>query len=163
MKTSTMLSLAAVLLCFILMGQAQSPNCNCKNLVNAKCAPDGTGQNCDCGIQLGTDVKPVDCNKLVPKCWLMKRESIGTKAGRRVRPVNALVDNDGLYNPDCEDNGTFKARQCNNTDTCWCVNTAGVRRTDKGDKNWKCSELVRTYWVIIEMKRNNTENVPTGS
>lgn len=89
----------------------------------------------------------------------MKRESIPTKVGKRARPEHALVDNDGLYNPDCEDNGTFKARQCNNTETCWCVNSAGVRRTDKGDKNWKCSELVRTNWVMVEMKRNNTDTV----
>lgn len=156
MKTFTMLSLAAALLCFTLLGQALSQTCSCKTLVNAKCEGDPTAQNCQCSISLGADLKAVDCNKLVPKCWLMKRESIGTKGGRRQRPPNALIDNDGLYNPDCEDNGTFKARQCNNTDTCWCVNTAGVRRTDKGDKNWKCSELVRTYWVMIEMKRNDT-------
>ncbi|XP_073484613.1 epithelial cell adhesion molecule [Aquarana catesbeiana] len=163
MKTFTMLSLAAALICFTLLGQALSQSCNCKNLVNAKCEPDGTGQNCQCSIQLGTDLKPVDCNKLVPKCWLMKRESIPTKAGKRQKPASALVDNDGLYNPDCEDNGTFKARQCNNTDTCWCVNSAGVRRTDKGDKNWKCSELVRTYWVMVEMKRNDTDKVADGA
>ncbi|XP_077341750.1 epithelial cell adhesion molecule [Lithobates pipiens] len=159
MKTSSMLSLAAALLCFTLLGQALSQSCNCKTLVNAKCDADGTGPN----IQLGTDLKPVDCNKLVPKCWLMKRESIPTKSGKRQRPASALVDNDGLYNPDCEDNGTFKARQCNNTDTCWCVNSAGVRRTDKGDKNWKCSELVRTFWVMVEMKRNDTDKVADGA
>ncbi|KAG8544399.1 hypothetical protein GDO81_022557, partial [Engystomops pustulosus] len=101
----------------------------------------------------------------ISKCLLMKKESLPTKAGRRVKPEGALIDNDGLYNPDC-DNGTFKARQCNNTDTCWCVNSAGVRRTEKGDKNKMCPELVRTKllclpysWVIVQMKRNNTDQV----
>ncbi|KAG9484461.1 hypothetical protein GDO78_010047 [Eleutherodactylus coqui] len=88
----------------------------------------------------------------------MKRESLPLR-GRRPRPESALIDNDGLYNPDCEADGTFKARQCNNTETCWCVNSAGVRRTDKGDKASKtCSELVRTHWVVVEMKRTDTSD-----
>ncbi|KAM5164649.1 epithelial cell adhesion molecule [Mantella aurantiaca] len=164
MKTSTVLRLAAALLCFIAIIPARSQDCKCKTLNIAKCsAATADAQDCKCVLQLGADERPVDCTQLISKCWLMKRESIGTKDGRRQKPVNALVDNDGLYNPDCEDNGAFKARQCNNTETCWCVNSAGVRRTDKGDKNWKCSELVRTYWVIIEMKRNNTDNVPNDA
>lgn len=154
------LSLAAALLCLTLIGRADSQGCKCKTLAIGNCnAGAGNPQDCACTLQIGPDQKPVNCNKLVPKCWLMKRESIGTKGGRRPRPQNALVDNDGLYNPDCEDNGAFKARQCNNTETCWCVNSAGVRRTDKGDKNWKCAELVRTYWVVIELKRNNSDKV----
>ncbi|XP_072265843.1 epithelial cell adhesion molecule [Pyxicephalus adspersus] len=158
MKNPIILSLAAALLCFITIVQSQ--NCKCRTLSFARCdAAGGNTQDCKCTLTIGPEQKPVNCNALVPKCWLMKRESIGTKDGRRPRPQNALIDNDGLYNPDCEDNGTFKARQCNNTDTCWCVNSAGVRRTDKGDKNWKCSELVRTYWVVIELKRDNTDNV----
>ncbi|XP_018431795.1 PREDICTED: epithelial cell adhesion molecule [Nanorana parkeri] len=164
MKTSTILSLAAVLIGLVVIEQARSQNCKCKTLALGKCdAADGNAQDCKCVLQIGTDERPVNCTKLIPKCWLMKRESVGTKAGRRPRPQNALVDNDGLYNPDCEANGAFKARQCNNTDTCWCVNSAGVRRTDKGDKNKKCAELVRTFWVIVEMKREDTDNTQNGA
>lgn len=123
-----------------------------------KCDNSGAG-GCQCTLAIGAATQSINCSALIPKCWLMKRESLGTKAGRRVKPVQALVDNDGLYDPECDVNGVFKARQCNNTDTCWCVNSAGVRRTDKGDKNWKCPELVKTNWVIVEMKRNGTESV----
>ncbi|XP_040286241.1 epithelial cell adhesion molecule [Bufo bufo] len=160
MKASAVLSLGVALFCCILFSQAQDPGCKCNTLFDGKCDAAG-GQPCSCTIQIGPDVKEANCNKLIPKCFLMKKESIGTKAGRRPKPAGALIDNDGLYNPDCEENGTFKARQCNGTQSCWCVNSAGVRRTEKGDKETKtCAELVRTYWVIVQMKRNNTDSVP---
>ncbi|OXB82824.1 UNVERIFIED_CONTAM: hypothetical protein H355_010394 [Colinus virginianus] len=88
---------------------------------------------------------------LTSKCLLMKAEMANTKSGRREKPKDALQDTDGLYDPECENNGLFKAKQCNGT-TCWCVNTAGVRRTDKHDTDLKCNQLVRTWWIIIEMK-----------
>ncbi|XP_073528182.1 epithelial cell adhesion molecule [Phyllobates terribilis] len=162
MKTSTMLWLAAALFCCILITQAQSQECKCDTHFDGKCNPSGGSgtSNCVCTLNIGPDAKQVDCTKLIPKCLLMKKESIGTKAGRRQRPPNAIIDNDGLYNPDCEDNGAFKARQCNGTETCWCVNSAGVRRTEKeAIQTKKCPELVRTYWVIVEMQRNNSVDV----
>ncbi|XP_069464520.1 epithelial cell adhesion molecule [Ambystoma mexicanum] len=119
----------------------------------------GTPPNCTCHFQLGPDTPVVNCKKLLPKCLLMKKESIGKKAGRRPKHDFLVVDNDGLYNPDCEADGIFKARQCNGTDTCWCVNSAGVRRTDKmdkSDKNLKCDRLVRTFWVVVQMKLNGS-------
>lgn len=79
-----------------------------------------------------------------------------SKSGRRPKPEDAIQNNDGLYDPDCDDNGHFKAKQCNGTTTCWCVNTAGVRRTDK-DTEKTCSERVRTYWIIIELKHKTRE------
>uniref|UniRef100_A0A8C0VE87 Epithelial cell adhesion molecule n=1 Tax=Cyanistes caeruleus TaxID=156563 RepID=A0A8C0VE87_CYACU len=85
------------------------------------------------------------------KCLLMKAEVMGSKSGRREKPKDAFEDTDGLYDPECENSGAFKAKQCNGT-TCWCVNTAGVRRTDKHDTDLKCNQLVRTTWIIIEMK-----------
>ncbi|XP_010164948.2 epithelial cell adhesion molecule [Antrostomus carolinensis] len=102
--------------------------------------------------------------RLTSKCLLMKAEVTGSKSGRREKPKDAFEDTDGLYDPECENSGVFKAKQCNGT-TCWCVNTAGVRRTDKHDADLKCSKLVRTTWIIIEMKhaeRNtplNTESL----
>lgn len=83
----------------------------------------------------------------------MKAEVTGLKLlGRREKPEHAYVDNDGIYDPECDAKGNFKAKQCNGTKTCWCVNSAGVRRTDKSDKNITCEEVVRTSWIIIEAK-----------
>jgi len=107
---------------------------------------------------VGDNVKqPLDCNKLIPKCFLMKAEMYRAKKGLSTRTggkptEHAFVDNDGIYDPECESTGTFKALQCNNTEECWCVNSAGVRRTDKGDKTLKCDKLVETYWVRVELK-----------
>ncbi|XP_010153774.1 PREDICTED: epithelial cell adhesion molecule, partial [Eurypyga helias] len=85
------------------------------------------------------------------KCLLMKAEVMGSKSGRREKPKDAFEDTDGLYDPECENTGVFKAKQCNGT-TCWCVNTAGVRRTDKHDADLKCDKLVRTMRIMIEIK-----------
>lgn len=73
----------------------------------------------------------------------MKAEMSGSKSGRRAKPEGAIENNDGLYDPECDEMGLFKAKQCNGTATCWCVNSAGVRRTDKGTE-MTCSERVRT-------------------
>lgn len=80
----------------------------------------------------------------------MKAEMYRARTGQSTRSVggkpveSAFADNDGIYDPICENDGKFKAKQCNNTDQCWCVNSAGVRRTDKGDVNLKCDKLVET-------------------
>ncbi|CAH2254971.1 tumor-associated calcium signal transducer 2 [Pelobates cultripes] len=158
MTISPLFRLGAALLCCILISQALGQDCSCNFHVKGDCQANGNA--CVCKLPIGPDLTPIDCTKPIPKCFLMKRESNPGKGGRRPKPENALVDNDGLYNPDCEGNGIFKARQCNNTETCWCVNSAGVRRTDKGDKNWKCTELVRTFWVIVQLTRNNTDSIP---
>jgi len=95
---------------------------------------------------------------MIPKCILMKAEMYRKSKGQDTRTIGgkpvetAFVDNDGIYDPDCENDGKFKAKQCNKTEECWCVNSAGVRRTDKGDKNLKCEKLVETYWVRLELK-----------
>lgn len=87
---------------------------------------------------------------VIPKCFLMKTEMYRARKNLTTRTIGgkpvetAFVDNDGIYDPDCENDGKFRAKQCNNTDECWCVNSAGVRRTDKGDKNLKCEKLVET-------------------
>ncbi|XP_025950508.1 epithelial cell adhesion molecule [Dromaius novaehollandiae] len=122
-----------------------------------------TGGTCRCE-SIGSGVT-VECDTLTSKCLLMKAEMTGSKtAGRREKPKEAFEDTDGLYDPECENNGMFKAKQCNGT-SCWCVNTAGVRRTDKHDTDLKCNQLVRTTWIIIEMKHGerkaplNTESL----
>ncbi|XP_008938877.1 PREDICTED: epithelial cell adhesion molecule, partial [Merops nubicus] len=115
------------------------------------------GGVCQCEA-IGSGVS-VNCDTLTSKCLLMKAEMThNSKSGRREKPKDAFEDTDGLYDPECENSGAFKAKQCNGT-TCWCVNTAGVRRTDKHDADLKCNQLVRTMWIIIEMKHAET-NTP---
>ncbi|XP_041038701.1 epithelial cell adhesion molecule [Carcharodon carcharias] len=120
----------------------------------AKCVPrDGS---CVCTLQLtDDDSKPVNCNALTRKCWMMKNEmfKLKNKIGTRRKPTeHAMLDNDGIYDPDCTSDGSFHAKQCNGTTTCWCVNSAGVRRTDKGDKDILCPELVTTFWFQIQLR-----------
>ncbi|KAJ8359738.1 hypothetical protein SKAU_G00162630 [Synaphobranchus kaupii] len=133
---------------------ATASACTCKNMKWATC--DGTP--CECTIMVGENQKqPLDCEKLIPKCFLMKQEmyraskNLSTRTGGKPTET-AFVDNDGIYDPECESTGKFKALQCNNTEECWCVNSAGVRRTDKSDKSLKCDKLVETYWVRVELK-----------
>ncbi|KAJ8248295.1 hypothetical protein GJAV_G00240490 [Gymnothorax javanicus] len=126
----------------------------CKTMKWATC----DGDPCECFLMVGDGQKqPLDCEKLIPKCFLMKAEMYRARKGESTRtggkPTDdAIVDNDGIYDPECENTGTFKALQCNNTEECWCVNSAGVRRTDKGDKSLKCDKLVETYWVRVQLK-----------
>lgn len=123
----------------------------------AKCS----GAACECTLKVSTDTsQPVNCTKLTSKCWMMKNEMYRKKNGigtRRIPTEHAMLDNDGLYDPECEVDGKFHARQCNETDTCWCVNTAGVRRTDKGDTSLKCPELVETFWFQVQLRHKPME------
>uniref|UniRef100_A0A3P9K0F6 Epithelial cell adhesion molecule n=1 Tax=Oryzias latipes TaxID=8090 RepID=A0A3P9K0F6_ORYLA len=109
-----------------------------------------TGPPCQCTIPLTKDInQPLNCSALAPKCFLMKVEMFRRSKGLDTRtvgkPEEGFVDNDVLYDPECESDGKFKPKQCNNTEECWCVNSAGVRRTEKEDKNIKCDKLVETY------------------
>ncbi|XP_043110463.1 epithelial cell adhesion molecule [Puntigrus tetrazona] len=130
--------------------------CSCNNMKWAKC----DGDPCKCSLQFSGVSQTLDCSKLIPKCYLMKAEMYRAKNNLSTRSIGgkpvetAFVDNDGIYDPECESNGKFKAVQCNGTDVCWCVNSAGVRRSDKGDKNIKC-EPVETYWVRLELKHKD--------
>ncbi|XP_050924150.1 epithelial cell adhesion molecule isoform X5 [Lates calcarifer] len=144
--------IAIILTAFAVGASAQM--CSCETMKWATC----DGNPCSCTILVDNNVKQtLDCTKLIPKCFLMKAEMYRAKKGLHTRAIGgkpvetAFVDNDGIYDPECENDGKFKAKQCNNTEECWCVNSAGVRRTDKGDKNHKCEELVETYWVRIQL------------
>ncbi|XP_053099079.1 tumor-associated calcium signal transducer 2 [Hemicordylus capensis] len=146
---------AALLLMLVAASAAQSCQCATNHRVTSCTMESGT---CTC-TSFGSDQR-VDCSTLTSKCLLMKAEMTRSPSrGRRfMKPEDGFLDNDGLYNPDCTANGTFKAKQCNQTDTCWCVNSAGVRRTDKGDTTMVCSRLVRTNWIFIEMKHQERES-----
>ncbi|XP_067421204.1 epithelial cell adhesion molecule [Emydura macquarii macquarii] len=135
--------------------------CSCDtNKRTANCTLDSSDV-CRC-TSIGSQVS-VNCKTLTSKCLLMKAEMAGLKkAGRREKPKHAYVDNDGIYDPDCENSGIFKARQCNGT-SCWCVNTAGARRTEKSDADLQCSELVRTSWVLIETKHGERNTAVDAS
>lgn len=145
--------------------------CTCPNSKWAVC----DGSPCQCTLLVGSNNKQVvDCTELLPKCFLMKAQMQRARTGKDTRTIGgkpvetAFVDNDGVYDPDCEADGKFKARQCNNTEECWCVNSAGVRRTDKGDKTIKCDEVVETYWLRMQMihkpltKDMTKEEIKTG-
>ncbi|NXB99342.1 TACD2 protein, partial [Orthonyx spaldingii] len=140
--------LGAVLGLMLAVASPAHGSCTCATNKWAVCAQDSPG-NCTCRL-LGSD-HPVDCSTLTSKCFLMKAEMIPLKEKRLWRPPHGLSDSDGTYSPDCEDSGVFKARQCNQSSTCWCVNTAGLRRTEKGDRSLSCGELVRTRWIYLEL------------
>ncbi|XP_030012770.1 epithelial cell adhesion molecule-like [Sphaeramia orbicularis] len=144
--------IALVFAAFAALASAQCPPCDTMKWAQCDNTP------CTCTLMIANNTKQtVDCNKLVPKCFLMKAEMHRARTGQSTRSIGgkpvetAFVDNDGIYDPECENDGKFKAKQCNNTEECWCVNSAGVRRTDKGDKNLKCDELVETYWVRLQL------------
>ncbi|XP_043991779.1 epithelial cell adhesion molecule [Gambusia affinis] len=139
--------------------------CNqCRTMKWVSC--EGNEPACTCKITLGDNDRPsINCDKLVSKCFLMKAEMYRRRMGQDVRQSiggkpheDAIMDNDGIYDPDCEGDGKFRAKQCNNTEECWCVNSAGVRRSDKGDKNINCSKLVETYMIRLELTHKELDS-----
>lgn len=131
---------------------AAQDNCTCPTNKMTTCSRDAQSGRCQCRA-IGSGFE-VNCSTLTSKCLLLKARAGAAKSGRKlVRPSeHALVDNDGLYDPDCDPEGRFKARQCNQTAECWCVNSVGVRRTDKGDRSLRCDELVRTHHILIDLR-----------
>ncbi|KAL6073618.1 hypothetical protein STEG23_027919 [Scotinomys teguina] len=136
---------------------AAQMNCTCATNKMTICSSDGTSGGCQCRA-IGSQMS-VDCTTLTSKCLLLKARMSVRKSGRRlVKPSeHAILDNDGLYDPECDDKGRFKARQCNQTSVCWCVNSVGVRRTDKGDLSLRCDEVVRTHHILIELRHRPTD------
>ncbi|XP_006988898.2 tumor-associated calcium signal transducer 2 [Peromyscus maniculatus bairdii] len=136
---------------------AQMSNCTCPTNKMTVCSLDGPGGRCQCRA-IGSQML-VDCTTLTSKCLLLKARMSAGKSGRSlVKPSeHAILDNDGLYDPECDDRGRFKARQCNQTSECWCVNSVGVRRTDKGDLSLRCDEVVRTHHILIELRHRPTD------
>ncbi|NXV06543.1 TACD2 protein, partial [Cettia cetti] len=145
----------AVLALTLAVASAANDSCTCATNKWAVCAQDGPG-NCTCRLA-GSD-QPVDCSTLTSKCFLMKAEMMPLKEKRLWRPPHGVLDSDGIYSPDCEQSGAFKARQCNRSSSCWCVNSAGVRRSEKGGSSLSCSELVRTSWIYIELTHGSSSN-----
>lgn len=104
------------------------------------CDQDASG-NCTCKL-VGSD-HTVDCSTLTSKCLLMKAEMTAVKLS--YRPWVKLLDG-GIYNPECEDSGIFKARQCDEAGTCWCVNTAGIRRFTSAALILNLYHVINAHW-----------------
>ncbi|XP_036427599.1 tumor-associated calcium signal transducer 2-like [Colossoma macropomum] len=133
-----------VLLLFLLSFVRSLHACSCASLNWATCDE----SSCECYINVGERQRQIlNCSTstLIPKCFLMKAAMYRLKhpSSSQNKPTETALA-DELYDPECEPSGLFKAKQCNNTDVCWCVDSAGVRRSDKGDRNLKCEELVET-------------------
>ncbi|XP_051868393.1 epithelial cell adhesion molecule [Pristis pectinata] len=151
-------SLVLALCSLAALAQEEDKDCPmCLTNQFAKCS----GSTCECTLKVAENMAPiVNCSKLTSKCWMMKNEMYRKKnnIGTRRKPTeHAMLDNDGIYDPECNNEGKFHAKQCNGTDTCWCVNTAGVRRTDKGDVNIQCPELVETFWFQVQLRHKPME------
>uniref|UniRef100_H3B1Z7 Thyroglobulin type-1 domain-containing protein n=1 Tax=Latimeria chalumnae TaxID=7897 RepID=H3B1Z7_LATCH len=97
----------------------------------------------------GYDNLTINCNQLTPKCRLMHLEMLHkSKSGQR-HPGGGRLDVDNVYDPECERNGTFKAKQCDDdSNLCWCVDSAGVRVTDKTGDDPKVSK-VKSDWIVL--------------
>jgi len=54
----------------------------------------------------------------------------------------SFVIYEGQWFADCDSNGAFKAKQCDNTQKCWCVNSAGETlvgsTVEKGQQTTMC-------------------------
>ncbi|XP_004869667.1 tumor-associated calcium signal transducer 2 [Heterocephalus glaber] len=147
----------APLLALLALAAATRPagaqhNCTCATNKMSVCGPDGPGGSCQCRA-LGSGVL-LDCSTLTAKCLLLQARARAPPRGRSLVSPGplAIVDNDGLYDPECDGEGRFKARQCNRTSVCWCVNSVGVRRTDKGDRGLRCAGVVRTHHILIHLR-----------
>ncbi|XP_078089261.1 epithelial cell adhesion molecule-like [Mustelus asterias] len=103
----------------------------------------------------GYDNVTVSCDQLTPKCRLLHLEMLHKSRTASQQPGGRRVDD--LYDPECERNGTFKAKQCDDdSNLCWCVDSAGVRVTDKTGDDPKCDQLVRVQKVAIKLVKEYT-------
>ncbi|XP_032819940.1 epithelial cell adhesion molecule-like isoform X2 [Petromyzon marinus] len=97
--------------------------------------------------------KEEKCDKLTLKCRLMHLEMVKKKKGSRSggAPDGGRQDTDELYDPDCDAQQQFRAKQCDNgTGECWCVNSAGVRNTDKSKSGVDCPKLVLCSQIVLD-------------
>ncbi|XP_029453639.1 epithelial cell adhesion molecule-like isoform X2 [Rhinatrema bivittatum] len=97
----------------------------------------------------GYDNLTVNCKQLTPKCRLMHLEMLHKSRGGQSRPGRGRLEVDNVYDPECEANGTFKAKQCDeDSNLCWCVDSAGIRVTDKTGDDPKCDRAVRVQYLV---------------
>ncbi|XP_053330805.1 epithelial cell adhesion molecule-like [Spea bombifrons] len=102
-------------------------------------------------VYSGYDNATVDCNQLTPKCRLMHLEMLHKSRSGESRPRRGRLEVDNVYDPECEESGAFKAKQCDeDSNLCWCVDSAGVRVTDKTGDDPKCDKLVPVHLIQID-------------
>ncbi|TKC34934.1 hypothetical protein EI555_018062 [Monodon monoceros] len=99
-----------LLLVAVIDQAAAQDNCTCPTSKMTVCDRSGPGGRCLCCV-LGSGLD-VDRSTLTSKCLLLKARVSARKSVRAlVRPnEHALLDNDGLFDPDCDQQGRFKAR-----------------------------------------------------
>uniref|UniRef100_W5MRJ2 Thyroglobulin type-1 domain-containing protein n=1 Tax=Lepisosteus oculatus TaxID=7918 RepID=W5MRJ2_LEPOC len=96
----------------------------------------------------GYDNLTVSCNQLTPKCRLMHLEMLNKRRTGTILPGGRL---DIEYDPECDGSGMFKPKQCDDdSNLCWCVDSAGVRVTDKTGDDPKCDQLVRVHFFFLQ-------------
>ncbi|KAM8921150.1 epithelial cell adhesion molecule-like [Pelodytes ibericus] len=101
-------------------------------------------------IYSGYDNVTVNCNQLTPKCRLMHLEMLHKSRSGQSRPGRGRPEVDNVYDPECEESGAFKAKQCDeDSNLCWCVDSAGVRVTDKTGDDPNCDKLVAVHLIQI--------------
>ncbi|XP_061119236.1 tumor-associated calcium signal transducer 2-like [Conger conger] len=102
----------------------------------------------------GYDNFTVDCNQLTPKCRLMHLEMLNKRRTGTILPGGRLEIE---YDPECDGNGMFKPKQCDDdSNLCWCVDSAGVRVTDKTGDDPKCDRLVRVHQLVFKLVKEYT-------
>ncbi|KAG9336655.1 hypothetical protein JZ751_003002 [Albula glossodonta] len=106
----------------------------------------------------GYDNFTVNCNQLTPKCRLMHLEMLNKRRTGTILPGGRLEIE---YDPECDGNGMFKPKQCDDdSNLCWCVDSAGVRVTDKTGDDPKCDRLIQelSQEVSIRLTENGTKD-----
>ncbi|CAH2328023.1 epithelial cell adhesion molecule-like [Pelobates cultripes] len=103
-------------------------------------------------VYSGYDNLTVNCNQLTPKCRLMHLEMLHKSRSGQSRPGRGRPEVDNVYDPECESSGAFKSKQCDeDSNLCWCVDSAGVRVTDKTSDDPKCEKLVAVHLIQIDL------------
>uniref|UniRef100_S4REI4 Thyroglobulin type-1 domain-containing protein n=1 Tax=Petromyzon marinus TaxID=7757 RepID=S4REI4_PETMA len=93
---------------------------------------------------------------VTPKCRLMHLEMLHNRqsaAGSSASDeVWDLVDLDEPFEPSCHSNGSFQSKQCDSdSGLCWCVDSAGVRVTDKKVDGPQCVRLVQVQKISVHL------------
>ncbi|XP_008940996.1 PREDICTED: tumor-associated calcium signal transducer 2-like, partial [Merops nubicus] len=140
----------ALLGLILAVASAAQSSCTCVTNKGTVCAQHTPG-NCT----LVASKHEVSCSPPTPKGFLVRAEMTSAKEKGFWGHRCGLLDNDGFWNPDCEESGVFKVTRRNQPNTCCCVAAAGVRLgAEKGDKSPSCGELVTTTQIYVELRHN---------
>ncbi|KAM4012893.1 LOW QUALITY PROTEIN: epithelial cell adhesion molecule-like [Anomaloglossus baeobatrachus] len=114
-------------------------------------------------VYSGYEPLTVHCDQLTPKCRLMHLEMLHRSRTFRGPAGLSKVESDNMYDPECEESGAFKPKQCeDDSSVCWCVDSAGVRVTDKTGEDPKCEKLVSVRLIQIHFSFRADASLLTG-